>query len=140
MTLRRLFSILLLILPSLAQADLEFSNAWIRDLPATVPVRAGYMSIENTGDHKRYIISFQSDAFEKIEIHQTIEEDGLMRMQQLDYLLISAGKKLELQPGGIHLMLINPLREIKPGDEINIWVSFEYDYTETKKLTMTVRK
>ena len=43
----RLLVILALMLPTSAFAELEFSDARIKNLPATVPVRAGYVSIHN---------------------------------------------------------------------------------------------
>ncbi len=41
---------LLLFCPLATQADLLIEDAWIKNLPLTVPVRAVYKNISNTGE------------------------------------------------------------------------------------------
>ena len=138
MTLYRLLPILLVILPSIALAELEIDNAWIKNLPATVPVRAGYMDIYNPESREQSIVSMSSEYFAGVQIHQSIEEDGIMRMEHVPVLVIGPGVRLILEPGGFHLMMMQPQQPTEPGDEIEIRIRFD-DGSE-QNLMMTVRK
>ena len=50
---------------------------------------------------------------------------GMMGMRKIDKLDIPAGGKVELKPGGYHIMLIELTRELKAGDKVEITLTFE---------------
>ncbi len=116
----RLPLILLLIFSPIALAELDIRDPWIKNLPPSVPVRAGYMTIHNPQAKAVSIVSLRSDAFASIEIHQTIEQDGMMRMEQVPSLKIEANSSVQLAPGGLHLMMMNPSEPTQPGDLLEI--------------------
>jgi copper(I)-binding protein len=134
----RLLLILLLIFPGSALAELDIRSAWIKNLPSTIPVRAGYMTIHNTGTHALSIIAISSDAFASVEIHQTIEHGGMMRMEAVPTLIIEPDSTVQLAPGGLHLMMMNPTEPTEPGDVLKIII--ELDDGSTQSLNMTVKK
>jgi copper(I)-binding protein len=134
----RLFFLLLIIFPVIVQAELEFEDTWIKNLPPTVPVRAGYMHIYNPGSKAVSILSVSSDAFSNVEVHQTIMQDGMMTMEQVPALTIEPNSQLDLKPGGIHLMLMHPVEPTRPGDEIRI--TFELSDGSQQSPVFTVRK
>ncbi len=72
----RIFLLVLILFPGVTFADLKIDHTWIQNLPPTVPVRAGYMSISNTGSEAVSILSVSSDAFSNVEVHQTIMHDA----------------------------------------------------------------
>ncbi len=129
---------LLLILPGSAVAELDIHDAWIKNLPPAVPVRAGYMTIRNTQAHAVSIIAIRSDAFASVEIHRTIAQDGMMRMESVPTLVIEPDSSVQLAPGGLHLMMMNPAESTKPGDVLKIVI--ELDDGSAQSLTMTVKK
>ena len=116
----RLSLILLLIFSPIALAELEVRDPRIKNLPPSVPVRAGYMTIHNPQSKAVSIVLLRSDAFARIEIHQTIEQDGMMRMEQLPSLKIESNSSVQLAPGGLHLMMMNPTAPTQPGDLLEI--------------------
>ena len=136
--MRFLLPIIFLLLPAIATAEIVVSNAWIKNLPPTVPVRAGYMSIYNPDSMKVSIISVSSTWFASVEVHHTIEEDGIMRMEHIPLLTIGANVKLDLEPGGIHLMMMQPLEPTIIGEKIEITIKF--DDGSQQNLIMTVKK
>lgn len=117
---------------------LEISDAWIRSLPSSIPVRSGYLVIDNTTTEAINIVSVESEVFTQIEIHETIEKNGMMTMRPVAPLLIPANTTVKLGPGGLHLMMMNPNRELKPGDQVEIILRLVTG--ESQKLDMTVRK
>ena len=134
----RLLLMLLLILPGSAVAELEIHDAWIKNLPPAVPVRAGYMTIHNAQANAVSIIAIRSDAFASVEIHQTIAEDGMMRMEPVPTLVIEPDSSVQLVPGGLHLMMMNPTEPTRPGDMLEIVI--ELDNGSAQSLKMTVKK
>jgi len=120
MIMSRLALILLLMFSPIASAELDVRDPWIKNLPASVPVRAGYMTIHNPQSKAVSIVSLRSDAFASIEIHQTIEQDGMMRMEQVRSLNIESNSSVQLAPGGLHLMMMNPSEPTQPGDLLEI--------------------
>ena len=134
----RLLLILLLILPGSAVAELDIRDAWIKNLPPAVPVRAGYMTIRNAQANAVSIIAIRSEAFASVEIHRTIAEDGMMRMEPVPTLVIEPDSSVQLAPGGLHLMMMNPTEATRPGDLLQIVI--ELDDGSTQSLNMTVKK
>lgn len=116
----RLLLILLLIFSPIALAELDIRDPWIKNLPPSVPVRAGYMTIHNPQSKAVSIVSLRSDSFASIEIHQTIEKDGMMSMEQVPSLKIEPHSSVQLAPGGLHLMMMNPSEPTQPGDQLGI--------------------
>lgn len=134
----RILLFLLLIAPGSAIAELDISNAWIKNLPPTIPVRAGYMTIHNAQTHTLSIISIRSDAFASVQIHRSIEKDGMMRMEPVPSLEIKPDSTVQLVPGGLHLMMMKPTQPTNPGDTLTIVI--EFDDGSTQSLNMTVKK
>ena len=80
------------------------------------------MTIHNPQSEAVSIVSLRSNAFTSIEIHQTIEQDGMMRMEQVTSLKIESSSSVHLAPGGLHLMMMNPSEPTQPGDLLEIVV------------------
>ena len=118
--------------------NLQITDAWIKNLPTVVPVRAGYMKISNKQNRTITILSLESNAFESIEIHQSIDQDGVTRMQAIASLSIRPGEMLELAPGGFHLMMMNPLEQLITGEKVA--VTLHYQDHKTQTIDMVVRK
>ncbi len=128
--------ILLLVFSSSAIAELDIHNAWIKNLPPVVAVRAGYMTIRNTQANAVSILAIRSDVFASIGIHRTVSENGMMRMEPVPVLVIEPKSTVKLAPGGLHLMMMNPGEPTSPGDLLQIVI--ELDNGSTQNITMTV--
>ena len=120
----RFLLLVLFLIPAVASAELQVSEAWIKHLPASVPVRAGYLTLYNPSSRPIVIESLRSDTFASIEIHATVEQDGLMQMQHLPQLTVEPNSSVQLAPGGLHLMMMGPVAASVPGDLITITMEF----------------
>ena len=105
---------------ALAEINLLGSNAWIRLAPPGSMMLAGYVELENKGDQPLRITGGQSGAFGSVEIHRTEEVDGVSRMRAVPVLEIAPGQRVKLEPGGLHLMLMQPHRELDEGSTVAI--------------------
>jgi len=85
-----------------------------------VAMMAGYLTLTNAGTATIELRGASSDAFDRIEIHRTIVEDGQARMEPVDAIAIDPGERLRLEPGGLHLMMFRPQRVPQVGDTMSI--------------------
>jgi periplasmic copper chaperone A len=116
-----LASLLLLACVSAASAttlSLTAENGWIRSAPPGATMLAGYLQLSNTGDTQLSVVGARSDAFDAVELHRSIEEDGVARMRPVDLIVIPPGQTVALEPGGLHLMLMRPKKKLIVGDSV----------------------
>jgi hypothetical protein len=71
------------------------------------------------------LISVSTPAARTAEIHTTEMTDGVMRMKTAHTLEIPAMGRLEMKPGGYHIMLIGLRAPLRQGEEIEITLTFE---------------
>jgi len=100
------------------EAALSFDQAWIRAAPAVAKVMAGYGELRNTTESPLVIESLSSPAFERVELHEMSTTDGVMQMRRRDPYILGPGATLKLEPGGWHLMLINPKTPQPAGESV----------------------
>ena len=103
-----------------ADAELQVSNAWIREAPPGTSVLAGYMTITNPAAIAKTITAVSSPSFRSVEIHRTVIENGMARMLSVGPLEIPAGGSVALAPGSYHLMLFEPVRALVAGDMVDL--------------------
>lgn len=110
------------LLASVAQAEtrVEVRDAWIRQAPPGAMMLAAYAELANIGDQPVRIDRASSAAFGFVEIHRTIEEDGMSRMRPAGTLEIAPGASIKLEPGGLHLMLMQPRADLKADQTVVI--------------------
>ncbi len=80
-------------------------QAWIRALPPTQPVTAAYLVLRNPGPAPVEFVGATVEGAGRVEIHTSVEENGLRRMERLSTLTVAPGESRALAPGGVHLML-----------------------------------
>jgi len=125
-TLPILLSILLAPISNLYAGNaLSVHDAWILEAPPGMKVMAGYMTIRNDTGNTHDLTGVSSAQFERVEMHRTIIENEQARMEKQDIMTVKAGDTLKFEPGESHLMLINPLRSLKNGDEIDMSLILE---------------
>ena len=91
-----------------APACLVLEQGWIRMPPAPRPMLAGFGRIANHCGQPQVVVAARSPRFGEVSLHQTRVVDGVSRMRELERLPIAAGGQALLQPGGLHLMLMQP--------------------------------
>jgi copper(I)-binding protein len=94
---------------------LAISDAWIRLLPGDLPA-AGYFVLYNDSDRPATLVGASAPSFERVEVHQSVERQGLESMIHMDAVGIRPHETLRFQPGGYHLMFMGPRRALAVGD------------------------
>jgi hypothetical protein len=108
-------------------AELAANDAWIRSGPPNSKTFAGYLKFTNTSSTEIFIKELKSNAFEKIEMHSSFAEGDISSMKKLNTLEVPAHSAFNLEPGGYHLMLMRPKKEIKEADLVEIMIYFEVE-------------
>jgi len=98
--------------PSNQQPQIVFEDAWVRAMPPGSRMTAGFGRLVNTGTSEIVIAEWTSDDFENVSLHRTLNQDGVSRMRRVPELRLSPGAEQVLEPGGFHLMFMQPV----PGD------------------------
>ncbi len=85
---------------------------------------AGYFDFNYNYKVPDRILSVASPAFKRVEMHDSVTEGGMKKMVKLDTLDLPAKSSIKFAPGGKHLMLFEPTKEIKAGELINVTFDF----------------
>jgi len=105
--------------------DLSIVSPWIR---ASVPGQtngAGYLRIHHQGKQDDRLLSVQSEAAERIELHTVITENGMARMRHVQAIQLPAGQDTVLAPGGYHVMFMKLKAPFKAGEKVAAVLHFE---------------
>ncbi|ACZ41433.1 protein of unknown function DUF461 [Thermobaculum terrenum ATCC BAA-798] len=106
-----------------ASEDISVSGAWVRVVPGGTG--SAYMTITNNGGAEDALIGVSTDIASSAMIHRTEVKGGVASMTMVDRLPIPAHGKVELSPGGYHIMLEGLRQQLSPGDEVVLRLRFE---------------
>jgi len=124
--------------PARASAELQVSEAWVRETLPGQQVSAAYMQVKTPS--AAALIGATSPVAKSVELHSMSVQNGVMRMRHLDRLPLAANETVKLQPGGHHLMLMGIESPLKRGDKVPLELMLEADGRETRvKLEVEVR-
>ena len=108
---------------SSAHAQVRVTDPWVRATVAQQQATGAFMQLTAPTDTR--LVSAASPAAAIVEIHEMAMENDVMRMRQIPGLALPAGKPVALAPGGYHIMLIDLIRQVKPGDKVPLTLVFE---------------
>jgi copper(I)-binding protein len=92
---------------------------------------AVFMTLVNQGQEAERLIGAQTDVADTVEVHQTVMEGDVMRMQRVEYVEIGAGAEVLLKPGDYHIMLIGMRQDLAVGDRFAVTLLFENSDPQT---------
>jgi copper(I)-binding protein len=116
---------MMICLLAFADTTVVVRDAWVREAPPGAPVLAAYFTLENPGSKADKLVAVHCPDFAKTEIHATEIRNGVARMIALDALPIPPHATVMLAPGGYHLMLHSPRRELSAGMHVNLELRFD---------------
>ena len=114
---------LLAAVPALAQITVD--QPWARATPPGAKIGAGYMVIRNGGRSMDRLVGASTTVAQRVELHMTEADRDVARMRPVKAYEIVAGRRIELKPGGAHLMLVNLSRPLREGDKVPVTLKFE---------------
>lgn len=114
-----------------ADAEIKVEQAWARASIGTSRPAAAFVTITNTSKHAMILTSLTSSVAGMVEVHKTVKDGTVIKMVPAGPIEIPAGGRLEMAPGGYHIMLIALTRAVKKGEILDLTLHFS-DGTETK--------
>lgn len=105
--------------PDTAPEGVRVEDCWIRSMPAQLP-SGGYFTVYNSGKQPLTLTGVASPAYGATMLHQTLTRDGMSRMEHTEQVEVPAGGELAFKPGGYHMMLERPTRELAAGQAVDV--------------------
>ena len=118
-----------------ATAAVTATDAWVRGTVPAQKTTGAFLTLESSEDAK--VIGVTSPAAKSVEIHESGMDHGTMHMEAVDFLTLPAGKRIELKPGGYHVMLVGLTRALAAGDVVPL--TFTVEDSRGKRSTFEVR-
>ncbi|PKF60210.1 hypothetical protein CW745_16185 [Psychromonas sp. psych-6C06] len=114
-----------LLISTLANAaTFTIEDAHVRATPPHSQNSAAFMKIHNNSDMSRKLVSASSDIAERVELHNHIMSEGMMKMRQVDEINIDANASVELRPGSFHVMFIGLNAPLVAGEMVKLKLYF----------------
>ncbi len=115
----------------------DVGDAWMRAMPPGQPTAAAYLTLRNPAQSTVTLLSAATPLAGKVEIHESLQQDGRWRMRRLADLPIPAGGTATLAPGGAHLMMFDMQQPLREGDTLPL--TLEFDSGESIDVSIEVR-
>ena len=129
-----LLSTVLLLTSHLAAAEVNVDGAYVRAVPPGQMNSAAFMQLTNHDNQDISLIAATSDAAKNVELHTHTQDNGVMRMRQINEIKLPSEQKVTLQPGGLHIMLIGLTRNLTTGENINLSLTFSDDSQQSLQI------
>jgi periplasmic copper chaperone A len=119
-------ALLLLLASCSGGGRIVVTDAMARPAPLEGGAGGAFMTIRNETGQADRLSSAASPAAQSVELHETVDDNGVMRMvPQPDGWEVAPGERLALKPGGKHIMLLGLIRPLKAGDIIEVTLNFD---------------
>ncbi len=86
---------------------------------------AVYMVLMNHGMETDVLTSVATPAASHASAHQTIDDNGVMKMREIERLELKPHDTMTFAPGGHHIMLTGLTAPLKAGDRFPLRMTFE---------------
>jgi len=113
-------------------SDLILKDAFIIKHPLKGRPSGGYFILTNTGTEACVLTGITASDKIRIDMHETIHENGVMKMVKRDEMVVPAGGDLVFKRGGKHLMIFGITDETEG-------LSFKFTFKNCASVIHTVR-
>ena len=94
-----------------------------------------FAKITNNGDKTITLVGGSTDAAMMVQTHEVV--DGMMQ-EKKGGIEIHVGQTVTLQPGGLHVMLMNLTKPIVVGDKVDF--TFKFEGADEQTFTLTAKE
>ena len=101
-----------------AQSPLMVRDAWVREPLPRASTTAAYAVIENPSATDAVLVDVSSTSAKAAELHEMVMAGDMMDMRRVKEIRVPAAGRVELKPGGLHVMLFELTHQLKDGDVV----------------------
>lgn len=115
-------------------------DAWARPTVSGMKMGGVFLEIENKGKTDDVLVGGSTPVAEKVEIHHHVNDNGVMKMAEMEGgLPLAKGSEVELRPGSYHVMLMGLKKPLAAGNTFPLTLKFKKapQQTVTVKVKMT---
>lgn len=84
-----------------------------------------YLTVTNNGAETISIVNTSSPQFDRVEMHETVLEDGVSRMHRLESVVVPTGESVSFAAGGKHLMLMGAKQGANAGSPVTLEITHD---------------
>ncbi|HEX9836462.1 MAG TPA: copper chaperone PCu(A)C [Alphaproteobacteria bacterium] len=120
-------ALLLSPLAAFAQAandKIVVGDAWARSSSGLTRTAAVYLTLTNRGSEPDRLQSVRTPAAQRAQLHTTVHQGDVMRMQRVDSIEIPPGQTVHMSPGRYHVMLMTLAKPLTQGDKFPLTLRF----------------
>lgn len=111
-------------LPAFA-AEIRVEDSWARASLGQARNGAAYMVVHAVGAQPDRLVAASSPVAGKVELHNHIMVGNVAQMRPVDAIEVVPGSPTMLQPGGLHLMLLDLRAPLQSGQSFPVTLRFE---------------
>jgi periplasmic copper chaperone A len=104
--------------------DMVVVRPWSRPTPPVATVGVAYFSMTNVGSKADTLITVSSPMARKVEIHENRTVQGIVQMRAVTSVECPPGATVKIEPGGLHVMLLDLNRPLAAGTEFPLSLHF----------------
>lgn len=101
------------------------SGAYARAVAPGQANSAVFLQLQNKDNKAHALVSASSEVATVVELHNHINEGGVMKMRKVEKIDLPAGKAVALKPGSFHIMLIGLKKPLKVNETVELSLRFE---------------
>ncbi len=104
---------------------IAIDHPWARPTAEGTKTGAAYLLLTNKGTARDKLVSASSAVAGKVQIHQTTDEGGIMKMHEVaGGIELAPGATVAFKPGGYHIMLLDLKETLDEGGHIPLTLTF----------------
>jgi len=106
-----------------AVAQVKVEGAWARPTVAGQQGGGGFLTL--TSPVADRLLGGSTPAAERFELHSMTMKGDVMEMRQVPAIELPAGRRVKLEPGGLHVMFIGLKQPLAAGSKLPVTLKFE---------------
>ena len=100
-------------------------HPWARASAGMAANGAAYMTITEEGSGADRLVAASSPVCAMAQLHVHLMHNGVMEMRPVSAINVDAGSPTVLQPGGLHIMLMQLKKPLKQGETFPMTLTFQ---------------
>lgn len=123
-----------ILLAAPARAEVKVDSAWVRGTTVSQKATGAFMTI--VSGKPATLLAVASPLAGKAEIHEMRMDGSVMRMRRVDEIVLPAGKPVNLNPGGYHVMLMDLREQLRAGAKVPLTLKIRHGNGATSEVTI----
>jgi len=106
-------------------SGISLEHVWARATAGAATTGAAYLTVTDNGQPDR-LVGVSTPVSSTAQLHETIDDQGVMKMRAVAGIDLAPGKPVLFKPGGYHVMLMGLNSPLKAGDTFPLTLIFEH--------------